>query len=220
MARKNDLTGQKFGKLLAINETEYYTKSGHKQRGYVCLCDCGNKKIVSAYALKSGKTKSCGCIIREFNLHRAKYYYKHYSQISEIDEDVRRRLTNIFKGMRSRCYNPNGRQFKNYGGRGIKICDEWLEDKNKFILWAVENGYKKNLSIDRINVDGDYTPINCRWADKITQANNMRTNTHIYYNGEKYTLAEASRITGVERHALSAIARNGLSLIDNKHGHD
>lgn len=221
MSRKTkDLTGVKVGRLLALNPAEYIDKNGTHKKGYLCRCDCGNEKIVSADSLSSGKTKSCGCLIREFNSKRAKYYYK----ITGLDDEQRRkdarRISEIHKHMKQRCYNEKSRNYIHYGGRGIKICDEWLNSKSAFIAWSLENGYREGLTIDRIDVNGDYTPSNCRWVDKIIQANNMRSNTHIYYNGKRYTLAELSRITGVERHALSAIAKRGFNLCDNEEGRE
>lgn len=213
--KTKDLTGLKFGRLLALKPAEYIAKNGIRKKGYLCLCDCGNEKVVSVDSLSSGKTKSCGCLIKDFNSMRAKYYYK----ITGLDDEQRRRdarrISEIHKNMRQRCYNPKSKNYMHYGGRGIKICDEWLNEKSSFIAWSLENGYREGLTIDRIDVNGDYTPSNCRWVNKTVQANNMRTNTHIYYNGKRYTLAELSRITGVERHILSAIARNGLDLYDN-----
>lgn len=212
MRKKNDLKGQKFGRLLVVDEAEYYTKSGSKQKGYLCQCDCGNRKVISSSSLKSGKTKSCGCLIREFNAKR----YRYYQKTPNINDDQRKkdikRISRIYNHMKQRCYNSNTHNYSSYGGRGIRICDEWLNDKNTFVAWALDNGYREDLSIDRIDVNGDYSPSNCRWADKITQANNMRSNTHIYYNGKKYTVTELSRVIGVERHALSDIAKIGISL--------
>lgn len=96
------------------------------------------------------------------------------------------RLDNIYKTMKARCYKETCNKYSLYGGRGIKICDEWLADKRNFFKWAHENGYKENLTIDRIDNDGDYTPDNCRWADHVEQANNRRNNTPVEYKGIVY----------------------------------
>ena len=113
------------------------------------------------------------------------------------------RIDNIYKSMIARCYNPNNPKYKNYGGRGIKICEEWRKDKKIFFEWAINSGYSQELSIDRKNVNGDYTPNNCRWATYKQQANN-KTNTRWYeHNGENHTLSEWSEITGIPYGTLS-----------------
>ena len=109
-----------------------------------------------------------------------------------MNKETYQRLDRIFFAMKRRCYNPNNNKYKIYGARGIKICDEWLQNKDIFIDWAIKNGYNNNLSIDRINADGNYCPENCRWATAKEQANNMRNNIKINYNGEEYTLLELS----------------------------
>lgn len=106
--------------------------------------------------------------------------------------EKRGRLIRIRLGMIARCYNPNNHAYLRYGGRGIKVCDEWLKDKEAFIEWAKSNGYSHNLSIDRINNDGDYEPSNCRWVDKYIQANNTSANSKYNYRGENLTIREIS----------------------------
>ena len=109
--------------------------------------------------------------------------------------------------MKQRCYNPNNYEFHLYGGRGIKICDEWLSDNVSFYRWAIENGYIENAtqaenSIDRIDPEGDYSPENCRWVDSYVQANNTRKNIYYEWNGETHTLTEWSRIVGIKSGTL------------------
>jgi hypothetical protein len=123
------------------------------------------------------------------------------------------RLYETFVNMKTRCYNSNNSRYKLYGGRGIKICDEWLKDFNTFYEWAIDHGYNDTLTIDRIDPDGDYEPSNCRWVTWQTQQNNRRNNHRISFNGQNHTLAEWSRITGINYGTLVArISRRGWSV--------
>lgn len=122
------------------------------------------------------------------------------------------RLYRLWSGMKTRCYNPNDKKYMNYGGRGIKMADEWKDNFYSFAEWAVGNGYEEHLTIDRINVDEGYTPNNCRWSTWEEQENN-RTNNHLLeYNGEIHTLAEWAKITGIKRHTIEQRIRYGWSV--------
>ena len=121
------------------------------------------------------------------------------------------RLYNIFQGMKKRCYNKHRKDFYEYGGRGISICDEWLNDFQTFYDWSMSNGYDDNLTIDRIDNDKGYSPANCRWVDIKTQSNNTRKNVYLGYNGETMTLAEWSRKLNINRNTLKARYRKGWS---------
>lgn len=114
-----------------------------------------------------------------------------------MDKILQRKIFNTYNGMKDRCYNPKSVSYKNYGARGIKICDEWLNDKNKFFEWCISFGIKKELSIDRIDVNGDYCPENCRWATNKEQLNNMRCNVKLEYNGKEYTIAQLSELLNI-----------------------
>lgn len=119
------------------------------------------------------------------------------------------RLYRLWVGIKTRCYNPNDKRYKNYGGRGIVMCDEWKDDFLAFAYWAIGNGYEEHLTIDRINVDKGYSPSNCRWSTWEVQENNRTNNRLLEYNGEIHTLAEWGRITGIKRHTIEQRIRYG-----------
>lgn len=157
------LEGERYGKLVVVEEAEpIYSKTGKMIRRWKCKCDCGNITIVRHGDLRNGSTVSCGC-----------YNYEKESAVKTHGYS-RTKLGNVFEGMKQRCNNPKNKNYEKYGGRGIKICTEWLNDPKKFFDWAIKNGYKEGLSIDRIDVNGNYEPDNCRWADNETQCLNQR----------------------------------------------
>lgn len=174
-----DISGKRFGRLTAI---KYIGKSKGKQTLWECKCDCGNIAIVHHQNLKSGHTSSCGC----YNSEVASEREKEHGQSGT-------RLYNIWHDMIYRCYNGNHRSYKDYGGKGIIVCNEWKDDFEAFRNWAIENGYKENLSIDRIDSDKNYCPENCRWATDIQQANNTSRNLIFTVDGYTDTLANLCR---------------------------
>lgn len=178
--------GEKYGKLTIIREVEpIICSNGQKRRRFLCKCDCGNEKIVGFPNLCSGNTASCGCNYKEAAVRlRGKY------NSGLLDS----KLYGVWAGIKQRCYDPNKEHFDCYGGRGITVCDEWKDDFLTFYDWAINNGYQKGLTIDRINVNGNYEPNNCRWVDKKQQANNKRTNVFLTLNGERHTIMEWSEI--------------------------
>lgn len=125
-----------------------------------------------------------------------------------------KRLYSIWHNMKSRCYNPNATHYKNYGGRGIKVCDEWRNNFQAFYEWAISHGYRDDLTIDRKDNDGDYSPENCRWADRYTQNNNTAKNHRITYNGETKTAAEWARLYGLSRYTFNKRIRRGWDFED------
>ena len=195
MSKRIDITNQRFGKLVAIRPV------GHNARGeglWLCRCDCGNTIEVVTYSLRSGNTQSCGCMAKEVLLKRNTKHGK-----------CGTRLYRIYRGMVQRCTYPKHKNYAQYGGKGVKICDEWLE-YSAFEQWAKNNGYSDTLSIDRINVDGDYSPTNCRWVDVYTQAHNKSNNNKLTYNGETLTIAEWARKLNLRTGTLRYRIKRGL----------
>lgn len=170
-----DLKGQRFYRLTVV---DYYGISDKKQIYWKCLCDCGNEILVKTADLRCGGMKSCGCWRREVGHNNFKYDCKN------------NRLYHIWRGMKARCFNKNNANFPRYGGRGITVCEEWKDDFSSFSSWAYSNGYSDELSIDRIDFDGNYCPENCRWATLTEQNNNKSNNFYITENGRTQTLAE------------------------------
>lgn len=196
--------GDRFGRweIIAEAEPRVYARNDVRKR-WLCRCDCGAVKEVYEQGLIRGTSTSCGCKRMEnprFGM------VKHGKS--------RTPLYKVYSSMLQRCFNTQNCNYKNYGGRGIKVCDEWLGDDGfaTFYKWSIKNGYAegKRLTIDRIDVNGNYEPFNCRWVDYETQANNMRSNHHITFNGETHTISEWAKITGINRQTLQARARRGL----------
>ena len=192
-----DLSNQKFGRLLVI---KYYGKSKDGHSIWECKCDCGNIINANARSLKTQNTKSCGCLHNEILKNRKGVkcnFYKHGK--------TNTRLFCIFNSMKQRCLNISNKNYKFYGGKGIKICDEWLNKEKGFINfynWAMNNGYKENLTIDRIDNNGDYEPNNCRWTTMKKQANNITNNHLITYKGKTHTISEWSKIINIKPDTL------------------
>lgn len=174
MAKFVDLTGQRFGRLTVISRAEN-TKDGKAR--WLCECDCGNKTIVTTDSLKSGHTYSCDCLRRERSaLALSKIASKQTGSKNPAYKHgcTGSKLYHVWAEMIQRCTNVNHRRYRDWGGRGIKVCDEWLKDYACFQEWALAHGYKQGLSIDRINNDGNYEPSNCRWVTTIIQNQNKR----------------------------------------------
>lgn len=208
-------------RLSIIENCDYITKSGKKMPGYLCQCKCGNTKVVSKNSYDSGSTRSCGCLIKEFNSGRKRFYKDgcfNEAQKYGVEESVIKKILSSYRAMLTRCGNSHHKAYKNYGGRGIKVCDEWHQSKNSFIKWALENGFEIGKSLERIDVNGNYEPENCRWATPKEQANNTRKNVHVKYNGKIYTATQLSEMFDIDRRLLVQIAKCGIELrkdIDN-----
>lgn len=183
--------GQKFGYLTVLDV--YRGESCWMCR---CKCDCGNIKDIAKSSLTTGRTTSCGC-----------YNKRRVHEVRSKGNFTHTRLYHTWENMKARCLNKNSPEYHNYGGRGITICDEWRDDFSKFRNWAINNGWdethnKFEISLDRINVNGNYEPSNCRWATYKEQVNNQRRSRRWIYNGVAYTLVEISEKFNINPMAL------------------
>ena len=190
MPRFKDISGQRFGRLTAVQRVGK-DKTNHAI--WKCLCDCGNYKNVSSNSLKSGNTKSCGCLNLEKATRRLVTYNFRHGECGT-------RLWRIWSGMISRCESPSGAN-NLYQEKGIAVCNDWHTYEN-FRNWALANGYSDDLTIDRIDLNGNYEPKNCRWATKIEQAEN-RTHTRLFtVDGITHSLAGWARAAGLSDSAI------------------
>lgn len=194
-----NIIGKKFNRLTVLElfkKEQVYLFNGKKngfRYFYTCLCDCGKITIVAKSHLLSGHTRSCGCISQ-----------KHLK--------TNTRLFRIWNGIKGRCFNKNNNKFKNYGGRGISICDEWKNDFKTFYDWAMSNGYADNLTIDRIDNNGNYEPSNCRWVNQKVQQNNKSNSCFIEYNGKSLTLSQWAELYGLNYSTLKSRLSYGWTI--------
>lgn len=182
MARK-DLTGQRFGRLTVIRATEQRTSFGCVI--YECLCDCGNVCLVWGNRLTTkthSRKRSCGCL---------------YEETHEPHGGSSTNLYMRWSKMKDRCSNPNAQNYKRYGGRGIRVCDDWQNSFATFRDWALSNGYKEELTLDRIDVNGNYCPENCRWITNGEQQRNRRNNLIVEMGGQKMSLSDWCEKLGI-----------------------
>ena len=198
--RKDDLLGRRFGRLIV---RRYDHVGNHGRTYYVCECDCGNESIVSRAHLLNGHVTSCGCWNRD-------------SRVTHGLTDSP--VYHTWVSMRQRCNNPKSTSYDRYGARGITVCEEW-DNFETFHDWAMSNGYKTGLTIDRKNNDKGYCPDNCRWADSATQANNRHTNRFVTYNGITHTASEWARLLNVNYATfLGRLNRNDMRDFEEYYG--
>lgn len=193
-----DLTGRKFGRLTVIERSSSNKK---REATWLCVCDCGNSKIVSGNQLRSGHTKSCGCLHSEVMINQNTTHGKSYT-----------RIYRIWRSMIKRCYYPSYEHYGIYGGRGIKVCDDWKNSFEVFDKWAMANGYAENLTIDRIDANKDYCPSNCRWVTMKEQGNNRSTNVNLTLNGETHNIKQWSEMFGISYGTVWSRLKRGWSL--------
>lgn len=180
-----DLTGNRYGTLTVLEPV----RQPDKQVKWKCKCDCGSVKDYFKSSLLS--IQSCGCLAR-----------KKSAEVHTTHGKSKSRLFHVWMSMKQRCNNENAHAYEDYGGRGIKVCDEWVSDFEAFEKWALENGYDENAegkscTLDRIDVNGNYEPSNCRFISNGEQQGNKRNNVYVVYNGERATIAEWARRTGL-----------------------
>ena len=188
MSKPVDLVGQKINRLTVVRRVE--NSSGRRAR-FECRCDCGNTVVVIGGLLRNEHTKSCGCLQKE-----------RVATLNRTHGESKTRIYRIWANMRARCNNPNLPEYEGYGGRGITVCQEWNDSFELFREWAMANGYEDNLSIDRIDVNGNYCPENCRWTTQKEQCNNKRNNHLLTHNGETLTISEWAQRLNVNYFSL------------------
>ena len=176
-----DLTGKKFGRLKVL---DFYRKNNIIY--WNCKCDCGTKKMVNGYHLRSGRILSCGC-----------YSIERISNLNKTHGESKTRLYRIWSGIKTRCFDTKCDCYYRYGGRGITMCKDWQMSYESFRDWALNNGYDKTLTIDRINNNGNYEPNNCRWANNKTQSNNTNRTIILEYKNSKYSIKELATLFNV-----------------------
>jgi hypothetical protein len=204
MSAFKDKTGMRFGRLTVLKR-DGYMRDHHV--AWLCQCDCGRIIRVGTNSLTSGNTKSCGCLEHDLLVERNT---KH-----GLSQE---RLYGIWCGIKKRCYDDNEKCYKHYGGRGIKVCDEWLHDYPAFREWALQAGYDKDAghgecTLDRIDVDGDYCPDNCKWVTMKEQSLNTHRNVYLEHNGEKHSITEWADLYGINRTTFrTRLLRLGWSM--------
>lgn len=198
MSKRINMIGKKYGRLTILN---LHHKDKNGRLFYLCRCDCGNEKIINGERIRNGKTKSCGCYNKEISKNK---FTKHNMRYTKI--------YNVWRNIKERCASNN----KDYGGRGITICDEWKNDFMSFYNWAMQNGYvekiengKNIISLDRIDVNGNYEPNNCRWATNDIQCNNKRNNLFVNYKDINYTIAQLSKKFNIKYEKLRKAYHKG-----------
>lgn len=195
MSRALNLVGKRFGRLTVIKRLN---KNKWGEYPWLCKCDCGNETIGMSWRMRNGDKQSCGCLQKEA-----------IAKVSTRHNLYGIRLHTTWRHMKERCNNPNSTDYHNYGGRGITYYQEWEEFK-PFYEWAMKNGYKDDLTIDRIDVNGNYEPSNCRWVSRKKQGRNKRDTIRITIDGVTKTIPEWSEKTGVQEGTLRWRYYNGI----------
>ena len=203
MGKTNDITGKRYGRLTVVRRWEKLP-TGHSK--WLCVCDCGNTKIVEDSNLKHSDKISCGCWRKELYIENAKWRGESHTPLFQI-----------WQSMINRCTKPNAQNYKYYGGRGIQVCDDWIDPINGYFLfkgWALTNGYEDGLSIERIDYDGNYTPENCKWIPLNEQSKNTRRAHKLTFNGKTMCLTDWAKEFKINRGTLTSRLKRGMSVED------
>lgn len=190
---KENLIGQVFERLTVVEDMSV---KGFKPK-WLCKCKCGKKVIVQSSNLKDGHTRSCGCL--------RKYSPGYTSDLKKT------RLYRVWDAMKGRCLNPNNRHYSYYGGRGITVCEDWIDSFQMFYDWSMERGYKESLTIERIDNDGNYEPQNCKWATMAEQSLNKTSNKLLIYKGVSKPLTLWCRTLDLNYDTVRERIRRGWS---------
>ena len=188
--------GDRYGRLMILAEIT----ETQERRSFLCRCDCGKELKAYLYKINFGRTKSCGCLKKEFLINRN---LKHGHSNTK--------LYKVWRMMKQRCFDKNNNRYSNYGGRGIKVCAQWLVF-DLFYEWAINNGFKEGLTIERRNNNGNYEPENCTWISLQEQAINRRTNKHIEFNGKVLVLQQWSELLRIDYDVLQWRLSHGWSV--------
>lgn len=189
-----DLTGDKYGRLTALSRAE----NKAKKSAWNCVCECGNRKVVTSTHLRAGRVRSCGCLAAESR-----------GQARKTHGMTGTKPYKIWRSMIDRCYYPSQHAYPYYGGRGITICDRWLDFQN---FYRDMGDIPEGMTIDRVDNEGNYEPDNCHWATKTDQANNKRNNRMLTWKGKKQTMAQWAREVDINYFALRYRIDSGWSI--------
>ncbi len=215
MGKVIDLRNKQFGKWKVLDEDPIRKKDGYRKIYWRCRCECGNIRIVESQSLRIGQSTNCGCIGHKKIYKYSPNYKSEYENLyqSEVYKKIPKRIKNILKAMKHRCYYTKNINYKHYGLKGITICEEWLNPENgiiNFYNWAISNGYRDTLSIDRIDGSKGYYPENCRWATKKEQSNNLSSNVFATINGQTKTIAQWCEELNIKRDKFTRKYRENI----------
>lgn len=209
MGNQIDLTGKRFGRLTAYSYAHVQLSSGRRMAAWLCICDCGNKKIIQGHHLRGGKSLSCGCYAADATAERNKTH-----GLSKAPRYL------VWKAMINRCYLPTCEEYKHYGARGIQVCDRWRfgeDGKHPFICYLEDTGEppSPDHTIDRADNDGNYEPGNCRWATPAQQKANRRISIHAVIGGVKVPLNKYAERVGLNYEGLRIqVRKRGLTVLE------
>jgi len=198
-----DMLGKRFGHL-TITGLSDKNKTYPLRRNWMLLCDCGNETFSTTNMLTRGYKTTCGKCV----------FHSRALSSNATHRQSKTKLYRVWYGMLERCENSKNPNYKNYGARGISVCEEWRNSYQAFYYWAMQSGYKEGLSIDRIDNNGCYAPINCRWCSKKEQAQNRRSNVFITYKGDSKTVSQWESILGLGRDLIRSRLSRGWSVND------